>query len=232
MDGVRCIREGDLCFKCVLEAGHDLSTYLRVDSNGCSCPRCGANVMGLWQHWTHVTVAFLSGEQITVSDVTPSTTASTLCSRLLSEHPLADGHFYRVFLGIEELSPGSQLQDAMQMGGLLTIMVATQPALDCALWCVCVHIRMQSRNNRNSWTTVQGLPNRVRLPRSGQVLPVDFVKLTKAIKKKFRTNAVLLRDSDHGKIIQCQGDLRQEIRQFLVNECALVDRTRVIVHGA
>merc|ERR1712078_523386 len=64
-----------------------------------------------------------------------------------------------------------------------------------------VHIRMQQRNGRKSWTTVQGVPDHVRLPKSGKRMEVDFEKILRALKKSFKTNGTLIHDAEHGKII-------------------------------
>ncbi|CAK0864010.1 unnamed protein product [Prorocentrum cordatum] len=63
-----------------------------------------------------------------------------------------------------------------------------------------VHIRMQQRNGRKSWTTVQGFPEQVRLPKTGRVLPVHFEKILQHLKKTFKTNGTLIKDEEHGTI--------------------------------
>eukprot|EP00913_Durusdinium_trenchii_P017504 g16445.t3 len=78
-----------------------------------------------------------------------------------------------------------------------------------------VHIRMQQRNGRKSWTTVAGFPESVRLPKSGKVLQVDFEKILRALKKTFKTNGVHHRDPDHGSVLQLQGDIRKDVADWL-----------------
>mmetsp|Transcript_8732 Transcript_8732/g.24635 ORF Transcript_8732/g.24635 Transcript_8732/m.24635 type:complete len:119 (-) Transcript_8732:63-419(-) len=95
-----------------------------------------------------------------------------------------------------------------------------------------VHIRMQQRNGRKSWTTVAGFPEQVRLPKSGTVLSVDFDKILRALKKNFKTNGVLIKDAEHGTIIQLQGDIRKDVRDFLVEVTALITRDQIMIHGA
>eukprot|EP00442_Polarella_glacialis_P006494 CAMPEP_0115075276 /NCGR_PEP_ID=MMETSP0227-20121206/15782_1 /TAXON_ID=89957 /ORGANISM="Polarella glacialis, Strain CCMP 1383" /LENGTH=119 /DNA_ID=CAMNT_0002462289 /DNA_START=152 /DNA_END=511 /DNA_ORIENTATION=+ len=95
-----------------------------------------------------------------------------------------------------------------------------------------VHIRMQQRNGRKSWTTVAGFPESVRLPKSGTVLAVDFDKILRALKKTFKTNGVLIRDAEHGSVIQLQGDIRKELASFLIEVTGLITRDKVMVHGA
>ena len=50
-----------------------------------------------------------------------------------------------------------------------------------------IHIRMQQRNGRKSWTTVAGMPDAVKLPKSGNVMKVDFDKILRAQRKSFKT---------------------------------------------
>merc|ERR1712054_353697 len=95
-----------------------------------------------------------------------------------------------------------------------------------------VHIRMQQRNGRKSWTTVAGFPERVRLPKSGTELPVDFEKILRALKKTFKTNGVLIRDPEHGVIIQLQGDIRKEVAEFFLDATALIIKDQIMIHGS
>mmetsp|Transcript_39074 Transcript_39074/g.99834 ORF Transcript_39074/g.99834 Transcript_39074/m.99834 type:complete len:115 (-) Transcript_39074:172-516(-) len=95
-----------------------------------------------------------------------------------------------------------------------------------------VHIRMQQRNGRKSWTTVQGFPDQVRLPKSGKVLKVDFDKILRALKKTFKTNGTLIRDEEHGTIFQLQGDIRREVAEFLIDATAIITRDQVMIHGS
>mmetsp|Transcript_58234 Transcript_58234/g.125076 ORF Transcript_58234/g.125076 Transcript_58234/m.125076 type:complete len:118 (+) Transcript_58234:116-469(+) len=95
-----------------------------------------------------------------------------------------------------------------------------------------IHIRMQQRNGRKSWTTVAGFPDTVRLPKSGRVLPVDFEKILRSLKKTFKTNGVLIRDAEHGRIIQLQGDIRKEVAEFLIDATALVTKDQIMIHGS
>mmetsp|Transcript_45244 Transcript_45244/g.121946 ORF Transcript_45244/g.121946 Transcript_45244/m.121946 type:complete len:119 (-) Transcript_45244:3-359(-) len=95
-----------------------------------------------------------------------------------------------------------------------------------------VHIRMQQRNGRKSWTTVQGFPEQVRLPKTGRVLPVHFEKILQHLKKTFKTNGTLIKDEEHGTIIQLQGDIRKEVAEFLIDATALISKDQVMIHGS
>mmetsp|Transcript_85182 Transcript_85182/g.224650 ORF Transcript_85182/g.224650 Transcript_85182/m.224650 type:complete len:113 (-) Transcript_85182:109-447(-) len=95
-----------------------------------------------------------------------------------------------------------------------------------------VHIRMQQRNGRKSWTIVTGMPNEVKLPKSGRTLEVDFDKILRSLKKTFKTNGLLIHNEDHGMIIQLQGDIRKDIATFLIEHTALVTKDMVMIHGS
>merc|ERR1712083_1219179 len=95
-----------------------------------------------------------------------------------------------------------------------------------------VHIRMQQRNGRKSWTTVQGFPEQVRTPKSGKVYPVDFDKILRALKKTYKTNGTLIKDEEHGTIIQLQGDIRKDVAEFLIEATAIITKDQVMIHGS
>lgn len=82
-----------------------------------------------------------------------------------------------------------------------------------------VHIRLQMRSGRKSLTTIQGL--------SGKI---DLNKLTKAFKKEFCCNGSIVEDKELGRVIQLQGDQRDNVRKFLIEE-ELADKDNIKVHG-
>eukprot|EP01004_Peranema_trichophorum_P010701 NODE_9525_length_583_cov_60.876087_g8888_i0.p1 GENE.NODE_9525_length_583_cov_60.876087_g8888_i0~~NODE_9525_length_583_cov_60.876087_g8888_i0.p1 ORF type:complete len:111 (-),score=19.23 NODE_9525_length_583_cov_60.876087_g8888_i0:158-490(-) len=82
-----------------------------------------------------------------------------------------------------------------------------------------VHIRVQQRNGRKCITTVQGLSE-----------DLDLKKILKEIKKNFCCNGNVVTDPELGTIIQIQGDQRDNVRKFLVDE-GLVDKKNVQLHG-
>lgn len=81
-----------------------------------------------------------------------------------------------------------------------------------------VHIRIQQRNGRKTLTTLQGLPKEY-----------DAKKLLKAFKKEFACNGTLVDDEELGQVIQLQGDQRQKISMFLIEEG--IPKSDVKVHG-
>eukprot|EP00762_Andalucia_godoyi_P001727 ANDGO_07043.mRNA.1 Protein translation factor SUI1 len=82
-----------------------------------------------------------------------------------------------------------------------------------------VHIRIQKRNGRKSVTTVQGLPQ-----------GIDFNRILRVLKKNLNCNGTVNEDETAGKVLQLQGDQRQSILDFLVNE-EIVKRENVVLHG-
>lgn len=69
-----------------------------------------------------------------------------------------------------------------------------------------------------------GFPESVRLPKSGRVLKVDFDKILRALKKTFQTNGVLIKDPDHGSVMQLQGDIRKDVADWLVEVTAIITK--------
>lgn len=81
-----------------------------------------------------------------------------------------------------------------------------------------IHIRVQQRNGRKTLTTLQGLPKEY-----------DQKKLLKAFKKEFACNGTLVDDEEAGQVIQLQGDQRQKISAFLIEEG--IKKEELKVHG-
>merc|ERR1739848_172359 len=90
-----------------------------------------------------------------------------------------------------------------------------------------VHIRLQPVRGSKSVTTVQGL-GLVRLPKSGEVLPIDLPKMVKALKTMLNRGGKVIDDEEYGKTIQMQGDVRKEIAQFLIKDAALISKEQVV----
>lgn len=81
------------------------------------------------------------------------------------------------------------------------------------------HIRIQQRNGRKSITTVQGLAEDLNLK-----------LILKTWKKSFTCNGAIVNDEEHGKVIQLQGDQRENVRDFLVSE-EIIGKDDIVVHG-
>ncbi len=84
------------------------------------------------------------------------------------------------------------------------------------------HLRLQKRNGRKSITTITGLEQ-----------DLDFVRLLRAFKKKFKcigsldieekTNIVLA--------IKLSGDQRENVKNFLLSEEIIPEERNIIIHG-
>ncbi|GAA5853501.1 hypothetical protein JCM8547_002481 [Rhodosporidiobolus lusitaniae] len=81
-----------------------------------------------------------------------------------------------------------------------------------------IHIRIQQRNGRKTITTLQGVPTEY-----------DPKKLLKAFKKEFACNGSIVEHEEMGKVIQLQGDQRQNIFNILIEEG--LDKDTIKVHG-
>jgi len=82
-----------------------------------------------------------------------------------------------------------------------------------------IHIRMQPRTARKFITTIEGLNAQI-----------DFNKLLRAFRKLFNCNGTVVTDPELGQVIQLQGDHRNEVAQFLVQE-QLAARDKIKLHG-
>ena len=54
--------------------------------------------------------------------------------------------------------------------------------------------------------------------------------MLKALKKEFCCNGCVVEDPEHGTVIQLQGDQRNNVSQFLINE-GLCKRDDLKIHG-
>mmetsp|Transcript_13567 Transcript_13567/g.31254 ORF Transcript_13567/g.31254 Transcript_13567/m.31254 type:complete len:115 (+) Transcript_13567:102-446(+) len=82
-----------------------------------------------------------------------------------------------------------------------------------------IHIRIQQRTGRKSLTTVQGLSSEL-----------DLKKMMKAIKKQYCCNGTIVQSEDAGEVLQLQGDQRQAVQTFLVEE-GISKKDQIKVHG-
>ncbi|PRT55749.1 Protein translation factor SUI1 [Wickerhamiella sorbophila] len=82
-----------------------------------------------------------------------------------------------------------------------------------------VHIRCQQRNGRKTITTVEGIPSEY-----------DLKRILKTLKKDFGCNGHINKDTDHGEILQFQGDQRQKIQEFLI-EALQIKKEQIKIHG-
>ena len=81
-----------------------------------------------------------------------------------------------------------------------------------------IHIRIQQRNGRKYTTTIEGLPE-----------GVDLKKFLQYLKKSYATNGAIL-SSEHGDVIQLQGDQRANVFKALT-ETNITKKEYIKVHG-
>ncbi|KAF0892484.1 hypothetical protein E2562_016792 [Oryza meyeriana var. granulata] len=82
-----------------------------------------------------------------------------------------------------------------------------------------VHIRVQQRNGRKTLTTVQGLSD-----------AYNYAKVLRDFKRVLCCNGTVVEDKELGKIIQLQGDHRNNVFEFLSKTCML-HKENIKVHG-
>lgn len=82
-----------------------------------------------------------------------------------------------------------------------------------------VHIRIQQRTGRKSLTTVEGLS-----------AELDLRRVLKALKKQHCCNGTIVQSEESGEVLQLQGDQRQNVQSFLVEE-GICKKENVKLHG-
>ncbi|KAG9391695.1 protein translation factor SUI1 [Carpediemonas membranifera] len=82
-----------------------------------------------------------------------------------------------------------------------------------------VHVRITQRNARKSVTTIEGLNPKI-----------SANKVLRHFKKTFSCNGTIITHDELGEIIQLQGDQRENVSKFLLEE-KLVKKTNLKVHG-
>ena len=82
-----------------------------------------------------------------------------------------------------------------------------------------VHLRIQNRNNRKKITICQGLENDLNLK-----------KILRYLKKIYSTNGWISIDTDGSEIIMFNGDLREQVKEFLT-KFNIVNKDLIKMHG-
>mmetsp|Transcript_22336 Transcript_22336/g.19836 ORF Transcript_22336/g.19836 Transcript_22336/m.19836 type:complete len:121 (+) Transcript_22336:40-402(+) len=85
----------------------------------------------------------------------------------------------------------------------------------------CVHLRYQQRTMRKGYTIIEGMPD-----------DIDCKKVLKSFKKIFSCNGALKadRNNQNTKVILLQGDHRDDIEKFLLEE-GIVSSDEIKKHG-
>ena len=81
-----------------------------------------------------------------------------------------------------------------------------------------VHIRIQQRNNKKSWTTVEGIHS-----------DFDLKKILKKLKGYLVCGGTIV-VTDDSEVLQFQGDHRDKISTFLVDQ-GICLKSQIVIHG-
>ena len=82
-----------------------------------------------------------------------------------------------------------------------------------------VHIQFQQRTTRKCLTLIQGLPD-----------DLDFKKIVRHMKKIWNCNGTVINNEEWGQVIQLQGDSRNRVIAFLIEE-GLSTKDLIKKHG-
>ncbi len=84
-----------------------------------------------------------------------------------------------------------------------------------------IHIRLQTQGKRKL-TIIQDLDS-----------DLDLIRICKNMKKIFSCNGAVIDDEKMGQIIQLQGDHREAVQKWLIeNEIVSGSDDRIVIHGA
>ena len=101
-----------------------------------------------------------------------------------------------------------------------------------------MHIRIQQRSGRKTLTTVQVCSLFVFVFFfffsifffQGLAADLNLKKILKYFKKEFCCNGTIVKDAEMGKVVQVQGDQRQNIFNFLTQE-NICEKSQIKIHG-
>ena len=82
-----------------------------------------------------------------------------------------------------------------------------------------VHIRICQRRSRKYLTTISGLAS-----------DLSRKRILKAMRQAFNCNGCLRRDKEGKRILQLQGDQRENVVKFLTSE-NIIDKEDIKIHG-
>jgi translation initiation factor 1 len=84
------------------------------------------------------------------------------------------------------------------------------------------HIRVQQRNGRKCITSLDGLEE-----------DLDLKRICKAMRNAFSCNGTVAQKEDGSEVIQLQGDQRETIKQWLLDQQIILknEADRIVVHG-
>ena len=84
------------------------------------------------------------------------------------------------------------------------------------------HVRVQQRNGRKCITTLDGLEE-----------DLDLKRICRAMRNAFSCNGNVTSKDDGGDVIQLQGDQRENIKQWLLEQEIILknEADRIVIHG-
>lgn len=85
-----------------------------------------------------------------------------------------------------------------------------------------LHVRIQKRNGKKCITTVEGFEE-----------DLDVKRICKHMRKQFNCNGNVTSDQEQGDVIQLQGDQRDNVKQWLLDNEVIDKREvdRIVIHG-
>ncbi len=102
--------------------------------------------------------------------------------------------------------------DSFDLGNSFSNHILNKPKL---------HVRIQKRNGKKCITTAQGFEE-----------DLDVKRICKAMRKQFNCNGNVIQDEDNGEVLQLQGDQRENVKQWLLDNQVFnkneVDR--IVIH--
>jgi len=88
-----------------------------------------------------------------------------------------------------------------------------------------IHIKVQKRNGRKSWTFIEGL-DKVELP-PNKTVDMFLEDICRKLKKSFNCGANVKKPEN---VIQLMGDHRDNVKQFIINQ-KIVKEDQIKMHG-
>lgn len=83
-----------------------------------------------------------------------------------------------------------------------------------------ISVKVQPRKKKKYWTIIEGLCFEEH----------DLKTMLRVMKKTFACNGTIIKDPEHGIIVQLQGNLSQDVKDLLMENYQIKDDT-IVLHG-
>ena len=83
-----------------------------------------------------------------------------------------------------------------------------------------INVKVQPRKKKKYWTIIEGLCFEDH----------DLKTMLRIMKKTFACNGTIIKDPEHGIIVQLQGNLSQDVKNLLMENYQIKDET-IVLHG-